>query len=212
MHIKIDLKIFAFIFIFLLTSKIEIYAMIMLYAFIHELGHLICGIVLGFKPQSIMIMPYGFKLEFKVNYDDYNKKFLNANLLTIKKILIHIAGPLVNILIVIMCIILKIRNENIMYANILIAIFNLIPIFPLDGGKILQELLHIFCGLRKSIKYIQLISIINLAIVTAIASVLIIIYKNITIPIVVFYLWYEVIKSNRFFEMREKIYLNIEKY
>ena len=119
---------------------------------------------------------------------------------------------MVNILIVIMCIILKIRNENIMYANILIAIFNLIPIFPLDGGKILQELLHIFCGLRKSIKYIQLISIINLAIVTAIASVLIIIYKNITIPIVVFYLWYEVIKSNRFFEMREKIYLNIEKY
>ena len=41
MSIKIDLKIFLFVILFWLTSQIEIYAILMIFALIHELGHLL---------------------------------------------------------------------------------------------------------------------------------------------------------------------------
>ena len=46
----------------------------MLFAFIHEIGHLIIGILLGFKPMSINITPYGLQIEFKIHCEEYNKK------------------------------------------------------------------------------------------------------------------------------------------
>ena len=45
MKFKIDLKIFIFLIIFLLTRQIEVYATIMFFAIIHELGHLLAGVL-----------------------------------------------------------------------------------------------------------------------------------------------------------------------
>lgn len=58
MSIKIDLKIFLFGILFFLTRQIEIYVAIMFFAFLHEIGHLSTGLVLGFKPKSIAITPF----------------------------------------------------------------------------------------------------------------------------------------------------------
>ena len=41
MKFRIDLKIFAFLILFYFTRQIEIYALIMLFAIIHELSHLV---------------------------------------------------------------------------------------------------------------------------------------------------------------------------
>ena len=50
MRFRIDLKIFIFLIIFYFTKQIEIYAMIMLFALIHELGHLLaCLLYTSFK-------------------------------------------------------------------------------------------------------------------------------------------------------------------
>ena len=46
----------------------------MLFAFLHELGHLFAGICLGFKPQSLTINPLGLSVNFKVKANDYNDK------------------------------------------------------------------------------------------------------------------------------------------
>ena len=59
MRFRIDLKIFIFLIIFYFTKQIEIYAMIMLFALIHELGHLLAGILMGMKPEKIELMPFG---------------------------------------------------------------------------------------------------------------------------------------------------------
>lgn len=48
MSIKVDLKIFLFAVLFWLTKQIEIYASLMLFAFVHELGHLVCGLAMRF--------------------------------------------------------------------------------------------------------------------------------------------------------------------
>ena len=66
MKFKIDLKIFLFLILFCFTKQIETYALIILFAIIHELGHLIAGLALGMKPESIKIMPYGLSISFKL--------------------------------------------------------------------------------------------------------------------------------------------------
>ncbi len=66
-----------------------------------------------------------------------------------------IAGPFTNLLIIIFATHLKIElfsNLIIIYANLLLILFNLVPIYPLDGGRILKGILHIFLGKRKSRK------------------------------------------------------------
>ena len=211
MQIKIDFKIFAIIIIFLITKNIGIYATLMLFALIHELGHLVCGILLGFKPQSISIIPFGFKLGFKVKCDDYNIKIKKGNRLTLKKILIAISGPLTNVICILVLILIKNKIsieefQNSIYANILLILFNLIPIYPLDGGRIMQGLIHIFIGLKQSYSYVKTITNINVILLTAISSILILYYKNIAILLVIIYLWMMVYKCNKEYSLKEKIY------
>lgn len=219
MQIKINLKIFLFLIIFIITKQIKIYAMLMLFALIHELGHLIMGMILGFRPESISIIPTGFSIKFKAKCEYYNTKIKRGNLLSIKKIMIVCAGPLTNIILIIVGIIyynlsgnpeiLNIPLDLFMYSNILIFIFNLIPIYPLDGGRILKEIVHIYKGLYDSYKVTNKVSNIVIIILTAISSLAILIYKNIAILFIVTYLWILVINENKNFNMKMKIWKNI---
>ena len=181
--------------------------------------NLIIGLFLGFKPEKMTILPYGLKINFKPNDMDFNKRIKHGNVLSIKRIILALGGPITNIICILIAILIrenmyieKVFFENIIYANLLIAIFNMLPIYPLDGGRVIKEITHIFIGLRKSYRYTQIISEICLYIITALSSVLILYYKNIAIFIVVTYLWFIVYKNKKEIRNKEKIYKTIEKY
>lgn len=202
MRIKIDLKIFIFAILFYLTKQIELYAMLMFFAILHECGHLIAGILLGFKPEKISIMPMGVSISFKVKIEDYNKKIQNSNLLSIKKIIIALAGPITNTIIAIIFLLnsfnlTEIQRLNIIYSNLLICIFNLFPLYPLDGGRILKQLLKVKYGVIKSIKYTHIIQNISIIIITIIASIAIYYLENIAILFIIIYLWILLINENK---------------
>ena len=200
MIFRIDLKIFIFLILFFLTKQIEIYALIMIFCIIHELGHLIAGILLGLKLKKIEIMPFGFAISFLLKIDDYNKKILKANLLEVKKIIIAFAGPLTNILLVLFFSFYDIpiiEKEKSIYSNLIIALFNLLPIYPLDGGRILKGFIHIFFGKIKSQNIINEVSNILLIIITFISSISIYYFKNIAIFLIVIFLWVLVIRENQ---------------
>ena len=72
MRFRIDLKIFIFIILFYFTKQIQIYAFIMFFAFIHELGHLLCGILLGMQPEKLEIIPFGLSVSFRIKAKEYN--------------------------------------------------------------------------------------------------------------------------------------------
>ena len=98
-----------------------------------------------------------------------------------------------------------------MYANILIAIFNLIPIYPLDGGRILKGMLHILYGRKQSYEYTNKISNACIVLLTVIASITILYLKNIAILFILLYLWYLVIVENKQYQKKKKIYESMKK-
>ena len=212
MRFRIDLKIFIFLIIFYFTKQIEIYAMIMFFALIHELGHLIAGLLMGMKPEKIELMPFGVSISFKIKVEEYNKKIKKGNLLEIKKMVVALAGPLTNFIIIIITNNLKIdifKSLMIIYTNFLIMIFNLLPIYPLDGGRILKGILHINFGIRTTEFYINIISKIMVAIITILSSILILYVHNVAILFIDLYLWYLVLKEDVKYKKREEIYNKI---
>lgn len=199
MRFRIDLKIFIFLIIFYLTRQIELYTFIMIFALIHELGHLFAGILLGMKPEKLELMPFGVAVAFKINHKEYNKKIKKGNIVEIKKIIVAVAGPITNFIIIVMACKFYVETEKniiIIYTNFLIMIFNLLPIYPLDGGRILKGILHIILGKRKTEKYINVISKVTVISITAISSILILYIHNLSIFLIDMYLWYLQIKEN----------------
>ena len=206
MQIKINLQIFLFIIIFIITHQIEIYAWIMLFAFIHELGHIFAGLVLKLKPKTLELMPFGVSITFEVY--EYKK------LVEIKKILIALAGPLTNLLIILISIPLHISDnlkQMIIYSNMLIAVFNMIPIYHLDGGRILKGIIRIRKSEIKADEIINKTSNILIILITAMSSIIVLYAKNIAIVFVLIYLWIMVIRQNKRFYMKKKAYKLLEK-
>lgn len=193
--ISINIEILLFIIIFIITKQINTYVIFIIFTLIHELGHAIAGISLGLKIKDLTIMPFGFKIAFKNN----RKKE------KVKKMVIALAGPFVNLIIMILAIIFRLHT-SIIYSNLIIAVFNLIPIYPLDGGRALKSIIQIITSSQKTNAVINKISNITIIILTVATSILILYIKNIFIVIILAYLWYIVIRENKRYNLVKRVY------
>lgn len=214
MIFRIDLKIFLLLILFYFTNQIEIYTLIMIFAIIHELSHLFAGLVLKMKIKQITLMPVGLSIEFIIPYSDLNEKILKSNKLELKKMFIAIAGPLINIIIIFIVFFLNIKLELkhlIIYSNLLIAVFNLLPLYPLDGGRILKSVICLIKGKRKAESLINRISNIMFFLIIFIFSILIYYLKNFAILFVMIYLLYIVTKENKIYRMKMQMYKILDK-
>lgn len=106
-------------------------------AFLHEMGHLVVAEKFGYKMSKIRLMPFGAELHGET--DDFDG---------VDEIYIALAGPIVNFFI---CLIIlglwwitpRVYGftEPIFETNLVMGIFNLLPLFPLDGGRIVLSIL-----------------------------------------------------------------------
>lgn len=214
MRLRVDLKIFIFLLLFFFTKQLEIYLVMMFFSIIHELGHLLIGVILKMKVEKIEIKPYGLSISFNIHPKDMNIKIYKGNLFELKKIIIALAGPIVSFSIASIYLNIEphyLSREYIVYSNLLILLFNLIPIYPLDGGRILKGILHIEFGSKTALLLVNKISNIIMIILTVICSIAIYYYKNISIFIICIVLWMLNIKENKRFNTNMLMYEILKK-
>ncbi len=135
---------------------------------VHELSHLITAIFLGIPVKSVVILPFGMTLRLS------NEVLKNPK----KEVLIAISGPLSNVLMIIsgVCFL---KSDNLNYflfllINWSVLLLNLIPVPPLDGGRILRAALIKHSGLMASCRQIRKISKVFIGIICATGVVLLI--------------------------------------
>lgn len=145
-------KINIFTYLFLLLSILAGYIkeMIIIYfiLIIHELGHYIIFKYYNIKVNKITLHPYGGMIDSNILINTNSKKIL----------LISLGGIIAQIILyLIMIIFLKINIINTKYFfifkkyNLYIILFNLIPIYPLDGFKIFNSILEMILPFKKSL-------------------------------------------------------------
>ena len=90
-------------------------------------------------------------------------------------------------------------------------IVNLLPIFPLDGGRILYGVIRLLCGKQKAESVMNIVSILMLFFVTILGIVAFFFYRIIAIFLFLFYIYFLVLKENKKYKNRKIIYKILSK-
>lgn len=114
----------------------------------HELGHALQAKRLGYKLDSFFIAPYGVKLNYK------DKCFDSKD-----EIKIALAGPMVNLVLAILAVSLwwiapvtYVYLDDFVLQSIMLCLVNLLPCYPLDGGRIFVSLMSGKIPRKKAVK------------------------------------------------------------
>ena len=133
--VKIDFSFFLLLLLAFLLEEVKLYFIYVVFIILHEFSHFFVAKKLGYLPEKIHLTFFGASLE---GYDDF---------LFRDEIKIILAGPIFNLFVVVFCYLSFWFNpetyiflNDILVANLSILMFNILPVYPLDMGRVLLAL------------------------------------------------------------------------
>ena len=163
MSIKIHFYLFVFMSYMFFIGKIEMFMIFYISILLHEIAHIVVALLLKVNVIELNLMPVGISAIYS---DKISAK---------KEVIISMAGPIMSLILAIYS---KDLKRTIIYSNIVVAFFNLIPIYPLDGGRIQKNYFIHKYRYKKGIKISQMVSDLFLIILFVLSIILIIYFKN----------------------------------
>ncbi len=156
LRIKIHPTFIIFACVLIYFGKAVLFFNYVLVMFLHELAHAFVARRLGYNIKNIKLIPFGICLNMN-----------SCNLVPKDEIKIALAGPVVNFIFVFLSLALwwvlpSTYNYTYIfcYCNFITGIFNLIPAFPLDGGRVLLSLLKQKVTTNVAVKFCKSINIV----------------------------------------------------
>ena len=175
------------LFIFVSIGYFRFLIYFMLLILIHELGHIIVSLLFKWNIDKIIILPFG-------GLTKYNE-MINRPL--IEEFLIAISGIIFQFLFY-----LSVKDfidyEYFSFINYFIILFNLIPIYPLDGSKILNIFFNIITSFKNSLSLTIIISYIFIIIFS-------LLFFNIN-KIIAFVLIFLMLEVNKLYKERKELF------
>lgn len=154
---KISINIFTYLFyiLLILSGYINYLVVFLGIMLVHELGHILFIYLFKYKINKINIYPSGAIISTNIN----------INIHPVKQLIISLGGILFQLLLFL------IIRDNFTYTyqifyklNIMLIIFNLVPIYPLDGYKIFLSLIEYIYKYRIIIWLTYIVSVVSLII------------------------------------------------
>ena len=140
---------------FIISGRILSFFSFILVLIIHEIGHYIFAKKLGYKLSKFRLLPFGAEL-------NYTEQLFESR----DEVLIAFAGPIFNIIfsVINVCLwwifpSLYSLSSELVFESTMLALINLLPAYPLDGGRILLGLLNGKFNRRKSLKFLKILNV-----------------------------------------------------
>lgn len=133
---KVGSSLIFLVLIGVLTNSVGILVNYLLALTLHELAHMLVAVKNGYSLKLIKMDVFGLSIELNEKIDDKDSFKIN------------VAGPVFNLLLCVICMALYwlvpisyLYLNTFCYCNLILAVFNLLPVYPLDGGKIFRGII-----------------------------------------------------------------------
>lgn len=149
-----------------LTGLFKEIIMLFIIVFVHELGHSYMAYRFQWRIKQITLLPFGGMAEM----DEYGNKSIR------EEVLVILAGPLQHLWLIGASYLLLLTpfwtegdHQIFLFHNMSILLFNLLPILPLDGGRLLFSFISFFYPFYQAYHLNYYLSITFLMIASSIA-------------------------------------------